>query len=186
LTFLKYLLQIYTSNLFSKMAKVFFVIGGNLGNREWYIEETARLISERIGHITKRSGIYESEPWGLNGSINFLNQVIIAETCLSPAAILLEISFIENSLGRIRGNDGYISRTVDIDILFYDHEVILSPNIVIPHKSMHQRRFVLMPLVEVEPDFIHPLFSVTIRELLATCSDSGRVWSYKPEAISIG
>ena len=166
------------------MAKVYFGVGGNLGNRENYLERTKSLISDRIGYILRTSSIYESEPWGFNHEQCFLNQVLIVDTQLSPAAILLEISFIEGVLGRERSVNGYIPRTTDIDILFYDQEVILSPSLVIPHRFLHKRQFVLTPLVEVAPDFIHPLFSVTIRELLSGCNDPSKVWKYQPVAVS--
>ncbi|HCT29968.1 MAG TPA: 2-amino-4-hydroxy-6-hydroxymethyldihydropteridine diphosphokinase [Bacteroidales bacterium] len=161
------------------MAKVYFVIGGNLGDREQYIDRTKCLISERVGYILRYSSLYESEPWGFDNGHNFLNQVIIVDTQLSPAAILLEISFIEGVLGRERNGNGFSARTADIDILFYDQQIMLSPSLVIPHRFLHKRMFVLTPLSEVAPDFIHPLFSVTVRELLASCDDKTKVWKYQ-------
>lgn len=166
------------------MAKVYFVIGGNLGNRELYLERTKTLISERVGYLLRVSSVYESEPWGFEHHSNFLNQVLIVDTQLSPAAILLEVSFIEGILGRERINGGYSARTIDIDILFFDQQIMLSPSLVIPHRHLHKRLFVLNPLAEVAPDFIHPLFSVTIRELLATCEDTTKVWKYQPVAVA--
>lgn len=166
------------------MAKVYFVIGGNLGDREQYIERTKSLISERVGLVLRTSSIYESEPWGFEHSQNFLNQVLIVDTQLSPAALLLEISFIEGVLGRERNCAGYCSRTADIDILFYDQQVLLTPSLVIPHKYLHKRQFVLHPLAELVPDMIHPLFSVTIRELMAICDDTTKVWKYQPVSVT--
>lgn len=166
------------------MAKVFFVLGGNLGDREFYIERTTNFIAERIGTIVKSSSIYESEPWGFNHDQYFLNKVLIVDTLLSPAAIILEISFIEGTLGRERRGEGYIARTVDIDMLFYDHQVLLTPSLTVPHRFLHKRLFVLTPLAEVAPDFIHPLFSVTVRDLLSSCIDTGKVWKYEPIAVS--
>jgi len=165
------------------MAKVYFVIGGNLGDREQFLERTKSLISERVGFILRTSSIYESEPWGFEHNQNFLNQVIIADTQLSPAALLLEISFIEGVLGRERSCAGYCSRTADIDILFYDQQVLLTPSLIIPHKHLHKRLFVLTPLTELVPDMIHPLFSVTIRELMAICDDTTKVWKYQPVSV---
>jgi 2-amino-4-hydroxy-6-hydroxymethyldihydropteridine diphosphokinase len=166
------------------MAKVYFIVGGNLGNREHYIERTKSLISDRVGYILRTSSIYESEPWGFEHEQNFLNQVLIVDTQLSPAAILLEISFIEGVLGRERNGNGYIPRTADIDILFYDQQVMFSPSLVIPHRFLHKRIFVLTPLAEVAPDFMHPLFSVTVRELLASCDDTTNVWKHQPVAVA--
>ena len=167
-----------TSNLL-KMAKVYFTIGGNMGDRETNLGEARRLISERIGKVCKESSIYESEPWGFSSDQNFLNQVLLVETKLSPAALILEISYIESKLGRIRNGVGYASRTMDVDILFYDHQIMLTPELVIPHKQMHKRKFVLEPLNEIAPDFIHPLFSLSSHELLITCSDESKVWKYQ-------
>ena len=97
---------------------------------------------------------------------------------------MIEISYIEGALGRERSGVGYSARTADIDLLFYDHQILLTPSLVIPHKSLHKRRFVLEPLVEIAPDFIHPLLSVSVQEILKTCSDSGKVWKYQPELVS--
>jgi 2-amino-4-hydroxy-6-hydroxymethyldihydropteridine diphosphokinase len=166
------------------MAKVYFVIGGNLGNRENFLERTKSLISERIGLILRTSAVYESEPWGFDHESNFLNQVLIVDSQLSPAAILLEVSFIEGVLGRERQNNGYNARTIDIDILFFDQQIMLSPSLVIPHRFLHKRLFVLKPLAEIAPDFIHPLFSLTIHELLTTCDDTTKVWKYQPVEVA--
>jgi 2-amino-4-hydroxy-6-hydroxymethyldihydropteridine diphosphokinase len=166
------------------MAKVYFGVGGNLGNRENYLEKTKNLIAERIGFILRSSSIYESEPWGFEHENNFLNQVIIVDTQLSPAAILLEISFIEGVLGRERNGNGYSPRTADIDILFYDQQIIFTSSLIIPHQYLHKRLFVLTPLAEIAPDFIHPLFSVTIRELITTCDSQPKVWKYQPVAVT--
>lgn len=165
------------------MAKVYLVIGGNLGDREQYIDKTKCLIAERVGYILRYSSIYESEPWGFEHSQNFLNQVLIVDTQLSPAAILLEISFIEGILGRERNGKDYSPRTVDIDILFYDQQIMLSPSLVIPHRFLHKRMFVLAPLSEVAPDYMHPLFSIPVRELLASCDDKTKVWKYQPVSV---
>jgi len=166
------------------MSKVFFVLGGNLGDRELYLERSRKFISERIGAIVKQSSIYESEPWGFSHEQLFLNQALIVDTLLSPAAIMIEISFIEGTLGRERRGEGYVARTVDIDMLFYDHQVLLTPSLTIPHRFLHKRLFVLTPLAEIAPDFIHPLFSVTVKELLSTCIDTGAVRKYERVAVS--
>jgi 2-amino-4-hydroxy-6-hydroxymethyldihydropteridine diphosphokinase len=161
------------------MAKVFFAIGGNVGDRVFNLQETCKLITNRIGNIRKQSAIYESEPWGFSSELNFLNQVLCVETNLSPAALLLEISYIESKMGRVRDSVGYTSRTMDVDILFYDHQIMLTPDLIVPHKQMHKRKFVLEPLNEIAPEFIHPLFSLTAHELLVTCSDESKVWKFE-------
>jgi len=167
------------------MAKTFLLIGGNLGNRLHFLAEAKQLISDRIGTISKESAVYESEPWGFENSSNFLNQVILVETKLNPAAIMLEISYIESSLGRERKGTGFCSRTMDVDILFYDQQILLSPSLIIPHKFLHQRMFVLTPMLEIAPDFVHPLFSLTIKELVTSCSDQGKVWKFQPTEVAV-
>jgi len=162
------------------MAKVYLSIGGNLGNREQLIESAREAIAARIGAIKKSSSIYESEAWGFESESNFLNQVLMVETSLSPAAIMLEISYIESKLGRERNGKGYTSRTMDIDVLFYDHLILYTPELIVPHKQLHKRRFILEPLKEIAPDFIHPLFSITINEIAISCTDAGKVWKYEP------
>lgn len=162
------------------MAKVYLSIGGNLGDREQYITAARDAIASRIGTIKKSSSIYESEPWGFESDQNFLNQVLVVETSLSPAAIMLEISYIESKLGRERMGKGYSSRTMDIDVLFYDHLILYTPELIVPHKQLHKRRFIIEPLKEIAPDFIHPLFSITVSEIALTCSDTSKVWKYEP------
>ena len=167
------------------MAKTFLLIGGNLGNRLQNLADAKQLISERIGTIAKESSIYESEPWGFESDKNFMNQVVIVDTKLNPAAIMLEVSYIENALGRERKGTGFCSRTMDVDILFYDQQILLTPSLIIPHKFLHQRMFVLKPLLEISPDFVHPLFSVTIQELTTSCSDQGKVWKYQQSEVEV-
>jgi len=162
------------------MAKVYLSIGGNLGNREQYISMAREAIASRVGTIKKASSIYESEPWGFESDSNFLNQVLLVETTLSPAAIMLEISYIESKLGRVRNGKGYTSRTMDIDVLFYDHLILYTPELIVPHKLLHKRRFIIEPLKEIAGDLIHPLFSITINEIALSCTDTGRVWKYDP------
>lgn len=162
------------------MAKVYLSIGSNLGDRYQLIDSAREAIAARIGTIKKASSIYESEPWGFESENNFLNQVFLVETSLSPAAIMLEISYIESKLGRERNGKGYTSRTMDIDVLFYDHLILYTPELIVPHKQLHKRRFILEPLKEIAPDFIHPLFSITINEIALSCTDTGKVWKYEP------
>ena len=167
------------------MAKTFLLIGGNLGDRLQNLMKAKLMIADRIGLICSESSIYESEPWGFKHDNNFLNQVLIVETKLNPAAIMLEISYIENTLGRERKTTEFCARTMDVDILFYDHQVLLTPSLTIPHRFLHKRLFALIPLLEISPDFIHPLFSLTIRELVNTCSDTGKVWKHQPKAVEV-
>ena len=125
------------------MAKVYLLLGGNLGDRNYYIQKSEQLIEYELGEIINRSSTYETEPWGFSDEQNFYNRVILIKTNINPQELLEKIHTIENNLGRERGNRQYSSRTVDIDILFYDNLVLNDTNLIIPHSQLHNRRFVL-------------------------------------------
>jgi len=162
------------------MSKVYLSISANLGYSNQLIIYSREAIAARIVVIKSSSSIYESEPWGFESDNNFLNQILLVETILSPAAIMLELSYIESKFGRERNGKGYSSRTMDIDVLFYDHLILYTPELIVPHKQLHKRRFIVEPLREIAPDFIHPLFSISINEIALTCTDNGKVWKYEP------
>ncbi len=160
------------------MARVYLILGSNLGNRLWYIEEAKiRLLQSTV--IIQQSLIYETEPWGYNDSNYFLNQVIIIETDLSPSELLENIKYIETSLGRTNTVIRYSSRIIDIDILFYDMLIINTPELIIPHPEIANRRFVLEPLKEINPLFVHPELLKNIAELHDTCKDNCKVEVYR-------
>ncbi|HSH52348.1 MAG TPA: 2-amino-4-hydroxy-6-hydroxymethyldihydropteridine diphosphokinase [Bacteroidales bacterium] len=157
------------------MKKVILLCGGNKGNRAYYMESACKLIEQTIGKVIQSSAIYESAPWGFQAEQNFYNQVVVVETRLAPLAILKKIWGIEKTLGRIRVGNQYSSRTIDIDILFYEQEIIDTSELVVPHPQLHQRRFTLTPLAEILPDWIHPGFNQPIRVLLEQCTDLSSV-----------
>jgi len=148
-------------------------IGGNLGNRLENIYQAIGYIEERIGNITQRSSIYESEPWGFEAEHRFLNVVVAVETSLSPESLLEKIHEIEQLMGRTRFGNGYASRTMDIDILFFNEDVINTPTLTVPHPLLHERRFVLFPLTEIMPNKVHPILRKSAVELLEECRDEG-------------
>lgn len=162
------------------MHRVYLIIGGNLGNREELIAKTARQIEQTIGRIVKRSDIFESEPWGFDHETDFLNQVLEVETSLEALCLLDTCQLIEKNLGRKRDHDDYSARTADIDVLFYDDCIYTLPPLVVPHRKLHERMFVLMPLAQIAPSLMHPLLGKSINELLSNCSDSTQVWRYAP------
>jgi 2-amino-4-hydroxy-6-hydroxymethyldihydropteridine diphosphokinase len=160
------------------MKKVFFGIGTNLGERETNLRESIAGIEKNIGPVLKCSSLYETEPWGFKSDNQFLNMVVLAETKLSPSGVLGAILMIEAFLGRIRGDIQYASRIIDIDILLYDDTVVDEVSLKIPHPHMHERRFVLAPLCEIDPDLVHPVLKKTIASLLETCEDKSEVKKY--------
>jgi len=157
------------------MNQVYLLIGGNLHDRFELIAKAKKSISEKIGTIAKESSIYETAPWGFTAEQNFLNQVILLNTDLSAHKVLKLCLEIEMDLGRERLLKGYQSRTMDIDILFYNDEIIYDKQLIIPHERLHQRRFTLEPLVEIAPNYIHPLLKKTLSEILKDCKDDSEV-----------
>lgn len=165
------------------MHRLALLIGGNQGDRHLLIQQATEQIRQRIGSVVSFSRIYETEPWGTfeeeNGERkveNFLNQALLVATPLSAHEALREALDIEKDLGRQRpqasscgatqGARTYHSRPIDIDLIFFDHDVIDTPDLVIPHPRMHLRRFVLEPLAEIMPDYVHPVLKKTVRALL--------------------
>ena len=153
------------------MFKVFLGIGGNIGDKQLNLIKVAHLIHARLGKIIKTSSIYETPPWGFVSEDHFWNQVLIIQTEMNPEKLLEEIHEIETKFGRKRTLGKYTSREMDIDILFFDDLFIEADNLIIPHPRIQSRKFVLVPLVEVEPDFKHPLFRLTNLQMLENCKD---------------
>ncbi len=169
----------------AKKHTVFLLLGSNIHPRTSYLKEAITLINSILGKVSPISPLYESEPWGFDAPVPFLNQVICLETAEEPLAILKKTQEIERKLGRIAKseNTGYASRTMDIDILFYDEEIIHLPELVVPHEHLANRRFTLIPLVEIAPDKIHPVLKKTCRQLLDNCPDNGKVWKFKEKQV---
>lgn len=157
------------------MKKVFLGIGSNLGDRELNLKETLEKIEKNIGPVLESSSVYETEPWGFESDNQFLNMVVKAETRLTPSGVLGAILMIEAFLGRTRGDKQYSSRIIDIDILLYEDTVIDEVSLKIPHPLMHERRFVLVPLCEIDPDLVHPVLKKNIATLLNLCEDKSAV-----------
>jgi 2-amino-4-hydroxy-6-hydroxymethyldihydropteridine diphosphokinase len=148
------------------MALVYLSLGSNLGNKEEYLRQATAEIEKQIGPVVARSAFFASEPWGFQSSHFFLNACVACETALSPQDCLILLSGIERATGRIKNaSKGYQDRTLDLDILFYGNLILKEENLVIPHPLLHQRLFVLNPLSEIAPDFIHPVLGETIDEL---------------------
>ncbi len=160
----------------------YLLLGSNLGDRLEYLKLSIHEIAIKAGNILSESKIYETEPVGFESNNNFLNQVIKVETALSPQELLKTILEIEKNLGRVRSGNGYSSRTIDIDILYYNEETISEPGLEIPHPRIRERKFTLLPLADIAPDLIHPVAGKSQRELLTACTDSSKVSIYTNEA----
>ena len=147
------------------MAIVYLALGGNLGDREKNLREALERLAAFV-RIERVSSIYETEPVGVREQPWFLNQVITGTTTLAPVDLLRRIKRIEIDMGRSEGIR-FGPRPIDIDILFYDRLIQLSPALTIPHPRLHERAFVLEPLVEIAPNLVHPRLRVRVRDLLA-------------------
>ena len=163
------------------MSPLYLLIGGNQGNRQQIINNATNLIQQRIGFVAVSSHIYETEPWGDFQDPNtqpFLNIALLVHTNLTPLQALSSALLIEKELGRQRiglpsssNLRTYSSRPIDIDLIFFGNLVINTPTLTLPHPRMHLRRFVLKPLCDIAPDYIHPLFNKTLITLLSECTD---------------
>lgn len=152
------------------MDKIFLLLGSNLGDRENYIRQARDLINQQIGFVELCSSLYETAAWGKTNQPNFLNQVIRLRSGMTALKLLKSIWSIEDDLNRTR-EERWGARTIDIDILFYGSEIINLPELIIPHKLLQERRFVLMPLDEIASDMNHPVLQKTIHQLLLDLID---------------
>lgn len=152
-------------------------LGSNLGDRKQTLEEARRQLEACCGTIVQVSGLYETAPWGLETQPDYLNQALIVHTPLSARELLRQTQAIENRLGRER-NIPWGPRTLDIDLLFFNREIIQDEHLQVPHPHIAARRFVLVPLAEIAPDWIHPENGKTCSMLLDQCTDPGVVEPY--------
>ncbi len=155
---------------------VFLLVGSNLGDKLNFLLLAQNKIEENIGNIIAISSVYESESWGFKTNNTFLNQCVEVKTKLSPDTILKKIHIIEKSTGRVHNNkNNYESRNLDIDILFYNNDIIKKSDLIIPHPKLQERRFCLLPLVEIAPQLRHPTLKKTISQLLDECEDKANI-----------
>ncbi len=159
------------------MKGIYLLLGTNLGEREENISQARKMIEQEIGAITLKSGIYETAAWGVESEPDYLNQVIKINSDLDPFLLLKTILQIEKRLGRVRYKKWY-SRIIDIDILFYDDQIIDTPTLKVPHPEIQNRLFTLIPLCEIAGEEIFPGKSIHIKELIPKCPDKLEVKSF--------
>jgi len=152
--------------------------GTNIENRFAHLQKANFNLELLIGKIVKESHIYETAAWGNQDQNDFLNQALLLETTLSARRVMHEILSLEYKMGRNRGLK-WQPRVIDIDIIFFDDEVIEKKSLTVPHEHMHDRRFVLQPLMDIIPEFVHPSMNKTIAHLLKECSDPLAVNKWK-------
>lgn len=167
------------------MAVAYLLVGGNLDNTVEKFDRLKNMLQNQIGEILCSSKLYQSAPWGFKSSHSFVNQAIAIQTELNPEELLDKTQEIERSFGRKRNSSNqYEDRSMDIDIVFYDNKIINKKNLQIPHPRMHLRNFVLTPLKEIIPTYIHPVLKKTITELFLECEDESGVESLNFESLN--
>ncbi|MFY0673309.1 MAG: 2-amino-4-hydroxy-6-hydroxymethyldihydropteridine diphosphokinase [Bacteroidia bacterium] len=162
---------------------IHLLLGTNLGNRSLNLKHAFEALNVLFGEVGKCSKIYETAAWGKTDQPGFLNQAIRYETTFSPNQVLEAINAIESNLGRERF-EKWGPRLIDIDILFYGHEIIQSDKLTIPHPEIQNRRFALVPMLSIEKNFIHPRFNKSLENLLETCEDKLDVIEFEDKITS--
>lgn len=153
------------------MNKTYLLLGSNMGNSHQKLSAAHHYIEKHIGKIIRHSSIYTTAAWGKTDQPDFLNQVVVVETALSAMTAMQQILFIEKKMGRVRTQKN-APRIIDIDILFFNKEIIEQAALSVPHPQIQHRRFVLIPLNELSANFIHPVLQKTIHQLLRVCTDT--------------
>jgi 2-amino-4-hydroxy-6-hydroxymethyldihydropteridine diphosphokinase len=150
---------------------VYLALGTNLGDRLANLKEAIAALTPQM-EVKTKSQVYETPPWGYENQPKFLNQVVKVTTYLDPEPLLKHLKRLEVALGRkVSFPNG--PRLIDIDLLFYDDLVLNKPSLIIPHPRLHERGFVLLPLMDIAPDLVHPVYKKSIREMAAQCDVRG-------------
>lgn len=159
----------------------YILLGSNMGDKLTLLNNAIEIIGSRCGKVIKKSSLYESEPWGFDAEQNFINQAICVETELSAHELLRELLSIEIELGRDRSRhyETYVSRPIDLDVIYYGDMINDDEDLILPHPRLQLRRFVLEPLCEIASDFVHPVLKKTNIELRDVCPDTSDVTLYK-------
>jgi 2-amino-4-hydroxy-6-hydroxymethyldihydropteridine diphosphokinase len=158
---------------------IFLGLGSNIDDRVAYINTaTSSIKSCSEIKIVKSSLIYETEPWGIRNQGAFLNRVLMLESSLLPEDLLNFVKDVELKTGRTQ-RDKWHEREIDVDILFYDDQVVTSERFSLPHREVQNRKFVLIPMCEIAEDFMHPVLNKSMRTLLKETKDISEVKPYK-------
>lgn len=153
------------------MPQVYLSLGTNLGERLDNLATARAMLSPDV-RVEKLSSVYETAPWGYSDQANFYNQVLLGKTMLTPLRLLNKLKRIEKMMGREQ-TFRYGPRVIDLDILFYESRIINTKRLQIPHPRLQERAFVLVPLVEIAPDFVHPQLGLTVQALLDQVGEGG-------------
>jgi 2-amino-4-hydroxy-6-hydroxymethyldihydropteridine diphosphokinase len=149
----------------------YLLIGGNEGDREFHLAKALENMEASAGRILQVSSVYETAAWGKTDQPGFLNQALQIGTLLDGPGLMSTLLGIEEKMGR-RRLERYGPRIIDIDILFFNQEIIHHPRLTVPHPEVENRRFALAPLEEIAPFYIHPVIGRSVRDLLAACRDT--------------
>lgn len=168
------------------MERCYLLFGSNMGDKDQLFADACVLINNRCGRVMEVSSAYESEPWGFEADEWFLNRVIAVDTELEPETVMQRLLEIEAELGRVRHpeQEGYTSRPIDLDMLYFGERILHSEILTVPHPRLHLRRFALVPLCEIAPNLVHPVLQKTQSELLEECPDMLEVkkrYIYQPD-----
>lgn len=149
------------------MADIYFSLGTNLGDKEQNLCQAINHIQKQIGKVISQSAFYSTPPWGFTSNNTFLNAAILVNSSFSPFEILENLKRIEYKMGRIHKSENgvYSDRVIDIDLLLYDDLILDTPTLKLPHPLLHQRKFVMEPLVEIAPEIIHPILKRTMKDI---------------------
>lgn len=150
-------------------------IGTNIGDKKRNLEHALCMVQKTVGEILNISSVYETEPWGFESKNWFYNAVFTLNSLLEPQILLNKLLKIEKDMGRIRIVEGYADRCIDLDILLCEGYTFFSEKLILPHPKMHERLFVLLPLYEIMPNWVHPILKKDLKEMISLCRDNSKI-----------